>query len=526
MIHSIPIRNTHQFSSFICDFVNDERNFSFLPANYFSADYLKSTIDERKNCFNNRGVLTSVLHEQNSAIECSESTKKNIELLKNENCFTVTTAHQPCLFGGPLYTIYKAISAIKLAEHYKKEFPENDFVPVYYIGSEDHDVEELNHFYLFNNKIEWKPDQAGAVGSMPISGIDTVFEELENLLKNESKKDEIVALLKSFYAENNSMSFAFRQLMNHFLGKYGLVILDANDKRLKQTFQSIFADELLNQNSFKLLNDKKWLQNFADEKLQIAPREINLFYLDKNVRERIVFENENYSTKNFSFNLSKNEIKNFVEQSAEKLSPNVILRPLYQSTILPDVAFIGGGSEVTYWLQLKTVFDFYKVSFPQIYLRDSAQLIDEATESKRKKWNFSIDEIFDDVNYLKNKFLGENGGLQIDNEIEKVSAELQLLQNKINAHDKALEGISGASTVQIKNQLEQLQKKIVQHDKKKQADTLAQIDRWKEKLFPQNHLQERQMSFIELYLKHGESFVDELYKCFNPNEKTLKVLVP
>ena len=333
-------------------------------------------------------------------------------------------------------------------------------------------------------------------------------------------------MFKSFYAQGNTMSFAFRQLMNHFLGKYGLVILDANDKRLKQTFKSIFTDELVNQNSFKLLNDKTWMQNFDDEKLQITPREINLFYLDKNVRERIVFENENYSTKKSSFNLSKNEIENFVEQSTEKLSPNVILRPLYQSTILPDVAFVGGGSEVTYWLQLKTVFDFYKVPFPKIYLRDSAEWIDEASESKRKKWNFSIEEIFADVNFLKNKFLEENGGLQIDHEIEKVNAVILFLQNKINAHDKALEGVSAATIVQIKNQLEQLQKKIVQNDKKKQADTLSQIERWKEKLFPQNHLQERQMNFIELYLKYGESFIEVLYNCFNPEAKTLKVLTP
>ena len=518
MIHQIPVQNTSQFSSFICDFIASE--------NYVDKNDVSNIILDRNSKLINRSVLTEVLIEQNTTISISSATKKNISLLNNENCFTITTAHQPCFFSGPLYTIYKAISAIKLAEQYKNDFPEKDFVPVYYIGSEDHDLQELNHFYLFNKKIEWQTNQSGAVGSMQISGTESVFVELENLLKNETKKDEVIALLKSFYAQGNTMSLAFRKLMNHFLGKFGLVILDANDKRLKQTFKSIFTDELVNQNSFKLLNDKTWMQNFDDEKLQITPREINLFYLDKNVRERIVFENENYSTKKSSFNLSKNEIENFVEQSTEKLSPNVILRPLYQSTILPDVAFVGGGSEVTYWLQLKTVFDFYKVPFPKIYLRDSAEWIDEASESKRKKWNFSIEEIFADVNFLKNKFLEENGGLQIDHEIEKVNAVILFLQNKINAHDKALEGVSAATIVQIKNQLEQLQKKIVQNDKKKQADTLSQIERWKEKLFPQNHLQERQMNFIELYLKYGESFIEVLYNCFNPEAKTLKVLTP
>ena len=263
MIHSIPLRNTHQFSDFICDYVSGQNKFSFLPNNYFEKNYVRQIIDQRKSKPINRLTLVDVLTEQN--IAANEATKKNIALLQNENCFTITTAHQPCFFGGPLYTFYKAISAIKLAEQYKKDFPENDFVPVYYIGSEDHDLAELNHFYLFNKKIEWHTQQAGAVGSMHLSGLNEIYSELELLLKNEEKKDEILSLLQSFYNENNSMTSAFRKLLNHFLGKFGLVILDANDKRLKTEFSSIFLDELKNKNSFKLLNEKSWLQNFRDD---------------------------------------------------------------------------------------------------------------------------------------------------------------------------------------------------------------------------------------------------------------------
>ncbi len=518
MIEYLPLENTRQFSDFVCKFVSQQNN--------FSKKNVQQIIAQRKNNSVNRSVLVEVLKKQYSKIESKNEVMANINLLQNENCFSVTTAHQPCLFTGPLYTIYKAISTIKLAEQFKKDFPENDFVPVFYIGSEDHDKAEINHFYLFNKKIEWQNENGGAVGSMELSDIEIVFEELNLLLQNEIKKEELMALLKSCYAAENAMSSAFRLLLHHLLGKFGLVILDANDARLKQQFVKVMQDDMQHQSAFRLLNEKSWLQNFDTEKLQITPRAINLFFLEKNIRERIIEDGNNFVANNSSFSISKNEAENFVHQQPEKLSPNAILRPLYQSTILPDVAFIGGGAEVTYWLQLKTVFDFYKVSFPQIYLRDSALWLDEQAEQKRLKWNFNIQNIFDDVNFLTKKFAEENSELEIDENLVAIKNEILVLQNKIVAHDKSMEGFTAVTFTQIENQLEQLQKKILQQEKKKNADAIKQIEKWKEKLFPQNHLQERQMNFIELYLKHGVGFVDILMQHFDPFNTNFKVIAP
>ncbi len=518
MIEYLPLENTRQFSNFVCQFVSTENN--------FSKNNLQEIIAHQKNNSVNRAVLVQVLKEQYSTIELKNEVLANINLLQNENCFSVTTAHQSCLFTGPMYTIYKAISAIKLAEQFKKDFPENDFVPVFYIGSEDHDKAEINHFYLFNKKIEWQNENGGAVGSMQLSGIETVLEELNLLLQNEIKKEELMVLLKSCYAPENTMSSAFRLLLHHLLGKFGLVILDANDARFKQQFVNVMQDDMQNQSAFRLLNEKSWLQNFENEKLQITPREINLFFLEKNIRERIINDENIFVANNSSFSISKNEAEKFVAENAEKLSPNAILRPLYQSTILPDVAFIGGGAEVTYWSQLKTVFDFYKVVFPQIYLRDSALWLDEQAEQKRVKWNFSIQNIFDDVNFLTKKFTEENSELAIDENLAAIKTEILILQNKIVMHDKSMEGFIAATFTQIENQLEQLQKKILQQEKKKNADAIKQIEKWKEKLFPQNHLQERQMNFIELYLKHGIGFIDILMQHFNPSNTNFKIIAP
>ena len=523
-MQEILLRNTHQFSKFICDFTEQKNEFSFLPSNYFSKTYIENLIAERKINYANRNILTQVLTEQYSTIETENAVKNSLLKLKNENCFTVTTAHQPCFFGGPLYTILKAITAIKIAEQYKKDFPENDFVPVYYIGSEDHDLEELNHFYLFNKKIEWQTEQGGAVGSMSINSIENVITELESLLKNEEKKDEIIALLKKSYQPEITMAKAFRLLLNELLGKFGLIILDANDKRFKQSFISIFKDDLLNNSAFKLLNKKKWLQHFTNNELQILPREINQFYLKENARERIVFDGESYSSKNAVFKIDKESIENFIEQNTGNISPNVVLRPLYQSTILPDVAFTGGGSEVTYWLQLKTIFDFYKISFPQIFLRDSVLLVDKNADEKRLKWDFSLEEIFDDINFLIKKFTEKSGALNIESEKEKFLNDLNQLQQKITNHDKGLASSSAAILKQIENSISQLQQKISQNDKKKLSDSIAQIEKWKQKLLPDEHLQERKISFIELYLKHGKSFVDKLYNSFNPFQPTLKII--
>jgi bacillithiol biosynthesis cysteine-adding enzyme BshC len=319
------------------------------------------------------------------------------------------------------------------------------------------------------------------------------------------------------------MAKAFRCLLHELLGNYGLVVLDANGPLLKQHFKHVIKDELLNQNSIKLLNDEKWLSNFENNQLQITPREINLFYLDNNKRERIVFESENWKVNNTDLKFSKTEIENLVETNPEKFSPNVVLRALYQNIILPDVAFVGGGSELTYWMQLKVVFDYYKIDFPQVYLRDSIFWMDEQAEEKRLKWNFEMADIFKNINDLINDFTGKNGGLNIDWEIENVKLKVTELNEKIKWHDKTYEPISMAVVTQINNQLENLQKKILQADKKKISDAIQQIQKWKEKLLPQNQLHERQDNFISYYLRHGNQFVETLMVHLNPQNTNLKV---
>ncbi|MFM2049035.1 MAG: hypothetical protein RI955_1583, partial [Bacteroidota bacterium] len=470
-----------------------------------------------------RNELVQILQEQNSFLTNSEKAFGNIKLLENNNCFTITTAHQPCLFTGPIYTIVKAISAIKLAQQYKKDFPENDFVPVFYIGSEDHDLDELNHLNLFNKKINWQTNQSGAVGSMGLEGIETVITEIESLLQNEVRKDDIISIIKKCYKPEYTMAKAFRCLLHELLGNYGLVILDANEPRLKQHFKQIIKDELLNQNSVKLLNDENWLRNFENNQLQITPREINLFYLDNNSRERIIKENETWKVNNTNLKFSKHEIENLVETNTEKFSPNVVLRALYQSTILPDVAFVGGGSEVTYWLQLKTLFDFYKIDFPKIELRDSIFWIDEQAEQKRLKWNFELADIFKNVNDLIVDFTEKNGGLNVDVEIEAIKIKIAELNEKIKLHDKTYEPISLAVATQINNQFENLQKKLLQADKKKLSDSIQQIHKWREKLLPENHLHERHDNFISYFLKYGNQFVETLMVHLTPQNKNIKV---
>lgn len=523
----LPLQSTHQFSNFIIKYAVINYAFEFLPSNYYSLEYSKQLIEKRKQfSVRQRTELVEILKEQNSFLSNNEKVISNINLLQNENCFTITTAHQPCLFTGPLYTIVKAISAIKLAEKYNIDFPENDFVPIFYIGSEDHDVEELNHIHLFNKKISWHTNQTGAVGSMGLNEIDIVINELESLLQNEVRKDEIIHLLKKCNQPEFSMSKGFRILLHELLGNYGLVILDANDARLKRNFIPIIKDELLNRNSHKLLNEKNWLSNFENNQLQIVPREINLFYLDNNKRERIVFENEKWKVNNSELEFSKTDIENLIETNPEKFSPNVVLRALYQNTILPDVAFIGGGSEVTYWLQIKTVFDFYNIDFPSVYLRDSIFWIDENAEQKRLKWQFELLDIFKDVNDLIEEFTEKNGGLNVDSEVDLVKLKMNDLNEKIKNHDKAYEPISMAVATQINNQLENLQKKILQADKKKLSDSIQQIQKWKEKLLPENHLHERHDNFISYYLRYGNQFVETLMLHLNPKNTNLKVFTP
>jgi len=205
----LPYRQTGVFSKIALDYIDSSAALKPFVANSPSLQGITKAIEERKHFAVNRKVLVEELNKQYAAIATSDVVKSNIELLLSENTFTITTAHQNNIFTGPLYFIYKILHAIKLAEHLTASLPGKNFVPVFYVGSEDADLDELNHIWLNGEKLVWNTKQTGAVGRMKIDkDLVKIITSIEGQLSVLPHGAEIISLIKSSYKEGTSVQEA------------------------------------------------------------------------------------------------------------------------------------------------------------------------------------------------------------------------------------------------------------------------------------------------------------------------------
>jgi len=232
------------------------------------------------------------------------------------------------------------------------------------------------------------------VGELNTDGLDAVLNVFKNEIGTSKNAQQLLVLFENAYLKHNTLTEATHYLANALFAEYGLVIIDANDTSLKRLFIPQIEKELFEQVAFNKVNITNQAIEALDLKIQVNPREINLFYITKNVRERIVFENETYKVLNSNVSWSKSELQKELEAHPERFSPNVILRPLYQEVILPNLCYIGGGGELAYWFQLKANFEANNVVFPMLLLRNSALIKTQQQATKLEKLNISNKTLF------------------------------------------------------------------------------------------------------------------------------------
>ncbi|NCP45950.1 MAG: bacillithiol biosynthesis cysteine-adding enzyme BshC [Flavobacteriales bacterium] len=525
-IQQLTYQQTGYFSKLMTDYLAENEKLAPFINQPFNLAAFKTLIQQRKETKIDRNTLVQALENQYKNIATSDFTKTNIQLLKNENCFTITTGHQLNLFTGPLYFIYKIISAINLAKELKIIYPENDFVPVYWMATEDHDFEEVNHFNLLGNKINIPKTQDGAVGRMKLSNVDDVLQEIKTALEGRNGAEQIIDLFQQFYTSEHTFTEATRAIVNHLFQKNGLVIIDGDDASLKKTMLPYFENEILEQQNVQFVEKTTQQLTKLGYKSQLTPREINIFYLDEQLRERIVFEENKYKVINTKLEFSQEQILEELKNYPEKFSPNVVLRPLYQEIVLPNLAYIGGGGELAYWFQLKAMFDANHVFFPMLILRNSVLLVDGGSAKKINKLNLTTPQLFLETEELIKTFLKENASIQLDmNEEEKLlEAVFTKIANKTVKVDASLEAMVKAELQKNIKSIENIAARLVKAEKQKEEVAVNQIRSIKDKLFPNGGLQERQDNLSMLLLFYGEQFIDELFTHLNPLDKKFVVL--
>ena len=512
-ITHIPFQKTGFFSKIMIDYLEKKEEINPFYHHFPDLDGFKKQLKEKKSSFkiSTRQVLVDALKKQYINHKISEKTQLNIELLQQKNTFTITTGHQLNLFTGPLYFLYKIISAINVCEELTDKFPDENFVPIYWMATEDHDFDEINYFNFDGKKVNWNRNDGGAVGQFSTDGLEAVFEVFSEHLPNSKNAEFIKKLFSEGYLKHTNLADATRFIAHELFGKYGLVIVDGDDKSLKNLFVPFVKDELQNQTSFKEVSKTI----FTLEKkysIQVNPREINLFYLSENSRERIILENGIYKVNDTNISWSIAEILKEVADYPEKFSPNVIMRPLYEEVILPNLCYIGGGGEIAYWLELKSYFEAVKVPFPILLLRNSVQIISKKQQGKLDKLNISSEEIFLNQHDLLSKKVVENSDIETDfsNKKEFLQQQFNELKEVAQKTDKSFIGAVKAQEKKQLKGLENLEKRLLKAEKRRQNDLVERIIEIQNQLLPNESLEERQRNFSEYYLAYGNTFLDVL----------------
>lgn len=487
----------------------------------------EQVLKNRKEYDINRTVLVESLEKQYSSYTSSQKTTANIKSLGSGSCFTVTTAHQPSLLSGPLYYIFKILSVINLAKQLNKKHPQHTIVPVFVLGSEDHDFPEVSSFNLYGQTISWDKEASGSVGYLDCAGLKDVLIQTKNILGNNSGAIE---LLNSLEEEVDNFSnygeFAFR--LTHLLfDKYGLVILRMDDALLKSEIKDVIADDIFNNSSEGLVKTtQESIKNNLGLNSQAYVRPINFFYKKGNLRNRIEKENNSYLVLDSDISFTEDELKQEINNHPERFSPNVIIRPLYQSKILPDLAYIGGGGELAYWTERKSQFEHYKLHFPMLVRRTSAVISSEKQLSKYENSGMDHADLFLAEHALVNSFINlssnhENDLSTFKSDIKKIYSQLS---EKIGSVDKTLTNTVGAEMSKALRSIDYLESKVSKALKQKEEVNLNRIRKLKAQLFPDG-LQERKVNILQFISSEGMGILDDMLEYCDPLERQFKMFV-
>jgi bacillithiol biosynthesis cysteine-adding enzyme BshC len=510
----ISYDKTGYFSKLVIDYLNSApqlQPFYNFPA---TLEGLKQSIDQRKN-FQNRKLLSETLQRQYEGLNVREKVSVNLQLLSDENTFTVTTAHQPNIFTGPLYVVYKVFHAIKLAGDLKQQLPQHNFVPVYFMGSEDADLEELNNITINQRKYVWETRQTGAVGRMKVDkNLMQLMNEMEGQLSVLPYGNELMKIFRDAYKEKSTIQQSTLNLLNALFGEYGLIVLIPDNAAFKKVFQPVLEKELKEQFSYKAVKETAQ-QLEINYKVQASGREINLFYLIDDKRERIEIENSKFKIQNLSLEFTEEEILSELNEHPGRFSPNVILRGALQETILPNIAFIGGGGELAYWLELKEVFKQTGVPYPVLFLRNSFLIIDERQYQVIQKLGLNEKDIFAEEHELMRKIvsINTNNSYTLNGKIENFESLYNNLEQKAFTIDPTLSNHVLALKTKALKKLTELEKKLLRAEKRRFTEQQQHIQKLKAVLFPGGSLQERVENFSGIYAVQDKHFFEDVESC-------------
>lgn len=517
-ITTLDFKSSRTLGSLVFDYLDKNEVLRPFYNAFPDEDGFRRLLEERPYGTLDRDLLSDILLQQSLEVKnTSESSTANLQRLKQPNCYTVTTGHQLCLFTGPLFFIYKVFSVINLAESLKKRFPGHDFVPVYWMATEDHDFEEVNHFHARGRTITWTSHQQGPVGEFLTEELQALLPEIQALFGRSENADYLVSLFSRAYLEHKTLSEATRFLVNELFGEYGLVTVDGNDQRFKEQFRTEFRKDLFGHQPQDLVQQSIQALEKAGYSTQVNPRQINCFYHDKGLRARIEKRGEHYELVGTKTLLSQQDLEQILEQQPWRISPNVVLRPAYQQKILPNLAYTGGPGELAYWLELKHMFDELGLLFPILMPRNFVTVVDKVTENRVHKLNFSIPDFYKpEEELIRELQVKEDAVFDLSPEKASITEFYSKILEKASAADQTLSGSVSAELQRALKGFERITGKTNRALRRRYETEISQIRGVKQRLFPARIPQERYENFSSFYLQYGPGFLEEIRKHADP----------
>lgn len=505
---SIGYRESGYFGRLVTDYLDQKPEIRSLYHRFPTLESFEEQLREKQNFSPEaRQRLVEALRRQYAETGLSAIAAAQIEALPRPDTFTITTGHQLSLFTGPLYFVYKIMSAIRLARQLAEAYPGKTFVPVYWMATEDHDFEEISHFNFHGKKFRWNRAASGATGRMSLEGLEAVFALFSQELGENRNAGALREQFARAYLSGGNLAQATRKLVDGLFGPKGLLIVDGDDRLLKASFVPYLKKELFERFSFKAVGAT--IEKMDGYDIQVNPREINLFYLGDGLRERIVEKEGRFHILNSELRFTPEEMETLVEEHPERISPNVILRPLYQEVILPNLCYIGGGGELAYWLELKGMFEAAEVPFPILLLRNSVLIATRKQQKKAENMGLSLTDLFLPDDALRNITATRASTLEVDFTALRATLQKQFAELKAVAEqtDRSFSGAVWAQERKQLNGLDKLEQRLRKAERRKHQDLTDRAVALRGELFPLGGLQERSANLADFYEAYGPDFL-------------------
>jgi bacillithiol biosynthesis cysteine-adding enzyme BshC len=474
-----------------------------------------------------REAVAEVLTDQNRRAGAGEATLANIERLRQRDAVAVITGQQAGLFTGPLYTLYKALTAIKLAAHLREQGV--NAVPMFWIASEDHDFEEVNHCCLVNREGQLTtisytacpPKEGKPVGQVTLcEEINEDIAELIAALPESEFMPRLAADVRAAYQPGVSFADAFGQLMMKLCGPFGVVLINPLDDRLKRIAGDIYQPALARapELAAALVEQSQALETAGyHAQVYTSPESVPLFIMDEGRRTAMVRREDGFFyLKGSEKRFAAEELLDTVSRCPACFSPNVTLRPVVQDFLLPTVAYIGGPAEIAYFAQLRPVYSLLGRVEPVVLPRASLTLIEKRHAKTLGKHGLEFTDLFDGLHEVMVKVVERSVDADtaaVFEETERLfTGQLEKLQESLAAVDPTLAEALKGGREKILYQLHHLRTRFVHNRSKRDETTRTQIERAFAGLYPNKNLQERELNAAYFLARYGYELIDRLYE--------------